>query len=685
MEREMSTVMGRRIGVVVSLLMGLALLAFAGVAAAAPVETVTNNADSGAGSLRDAIAHVDAGGKVVIPASVGQITLTSGSLSVERSMTIEGAGSATTAIGGNSANRVFFIANTNPTVTIKGVQITGGKIAGAPGEEIFGAGIFQRSGSLTVEDSLIVANKLEGGKADGAGVASESSAGLTLRNTVVSDNRSKSERSFGGGVYVRGAPLTVEGGSIKGNTAEGGQLAYGGGIFFEGTTAKVAHTTISGNEVVASGAAVHTGAGGVATNGSTGDSFEAVTISHNKVTTAVGTTAAEAGGGGALLGGAATSLVNTTVADNEVAVTASNIGTAVGGGLGIDATTKADFSTVYGNSVAVSATNRATQGGNLGVYNPNSVVRLENSIVADGSGESPAYTNCYAGSGAVILSEGHNIDDTNQCDFTGPGDQMNTNPSLIGLAANGGPVETVALAPGSAAIDHAADCAATDARGALRLAGMCDVGAYEYAAPVGVTGTAIDVGTTTATLVGTATNPALEAGSVAFAFGNATAFTSQIPAGAVAATTVGARVTSALTGLQPNTTYRFQVVVSNAQGVGVGSAVTFTTAALPPTFNHGGPQPRLTLKHLKGLRFRVTCSGSRPCHGNLTARAGKGKKSTVVAKAKVRLAARQTKTVTLTPTAKGKPLLARPGKLPVVVKATVRGVGVPRPLHLKLG
>jgi hypothetical protein len=688
MEREMSTVMGRRVGVVVSVLVGLSLLLFASVASAAPVETVTNNADSGAGSLRYAIAHVDPGGKVVIPASVGEITLTTGSLAVERSMTIEGAGSATTAISGNSANRVFFISNTNPTVTIKGVQITGGKIS-APGSEAIGAGIWQHGGSLTVEDSLIVANNLEGEDADGAGIASEDSTSLTLRNTVVSDNRGVSSRSFGGGVYVSGAALTVEGGSIKGNLAEGAE-AYGGGIFFTGSKATLAQTTISGDEVVAFGANVHAGAGGIATNGSTGDSLEGVTIAHDKVTVKAPTTAGEAGGGGALLGGAATSLTNTTIADNTVSVTASNAAVALGGGLGVSGTTKFDFSTVSDNGVVASATNRATQGGNLAVYDPNSVARVENTIVADGTGESPAYTNCYVGAGSAIVSKGHNIDDTNQCGFAGPGDQVNTNPNLLALAMNGGPVETVGLAPGSAAIDAgaASGCPATDARGVLRPAGGgCDVGAFELATPSAVTTAAEAVGATAATLTGNATNPDLAPGTVSFQFGTALGYGSPTPTQLIGATTRGARFVAPIADLAPNTTYHYRLVVTDSAGTSLGPDVTFTTAAPPRTLigGHGGPLARLIAKHLNGLRFRLTCQGERPCRGNVVARHGAGKKGTVVAKAKVSLGSGQTKTLTLKPTAKGKRLLAAPGKLAVVVKFTLRGVVAPKPPHLKLG
>jgi hypothetical protein len=73
--------------------------------------------------------------------------------------------------------------------------------------------------------------------------------------------------------------------------------------------------------------------------------------------------------------------------------------------------------------------------------------------------------------------------------LTGAGDLVNAAPVLGGLAANGGPTETVALLPGSPAIDAGdpAGCTnaleeplAVDQRGVTRPQGArCDIGAYE--------------------------------------------------------------------------------------------------------------------------------------------------------------------------------------------------------------
>jgi hypothetical protein len=82
-----------------------------------------------------------------------------------------------------------------------------------------------------------------------------------------------------------------------------------------------------------------------------------------------------------------------------------------------------------------------------------------------------------------ITSEGHNLEDTDTCGLTGPGDLRNTDPKLGPLADNGGLTQTQALLPGSPAIDAGStDCPppATDQRGVSRPQGpACDIGAFE--------------------------------------------------------------------------------------------------------------------------------------------------------------------------------------------------------------
>jgi hypothetical protein len=82
-----------------------------------------------------------------------------------------------------------------------------------------------------------------------------------------------------------------------------------------------------------------------------------------------------------------------------------------------------------------------------------------------------------------LPSVGHNIESQMECGFDNAvGDLQNTNPQLGPLAANGGTTETLALLPGSPAIDAGSDmaCPSVDQRGVSHPQGPhCDIGAFE--------------------------------------------------------------------------------------------------------------------------------------------------------------------------------------------------------------
>ncbi len=681
--------MGRRIALGAVSLLGMLALLVPGAASAAPTVIVQNDNDAGAGSLRQAILDVDPGGRIVIPASVGEISLTSGQLTIQKSMTIEGAGAAQTAISGGGSSRVILVSGT-PIVTLEGMQIINGKVT-APGAEVFGGGIEQTGGSLTVVDCVVSENSIETGstgfpKGGGIGVKSGSTS-LTLRNAVVADNVVHGFHDWGGGVYVDGPSLTIEGGSVKGNTAEGLSM-FGGGIYFDGTQASLSHVAITGNEIRPTGTPMVAGFGaGLEIDGGTGNTLEGVTIARNRAT--INDLSAENVnliGGGAFIAGAA--ILNSTIANNSITENIKHLGTALGGGLAVTGSTTIVDSTLVGNEIHGEGTAFQPEGGDVWVA---AKVQAAGSIFAAGTVPGGGQNCAIQHPNGELTSLGGNIDSFIQCGFHAAGDQSATDPMVSPLAENGGPVETVALQAGSPAIDAAgaAGCPATDARGVLRPAGAaCDAGAFEVATPTGATEAAGGVGDSGATLAGTATNPDLGGGSAFFQYGTSAAYGSQTAAQAIGATTRDAHFSAAVGGLVPGTTYHFRILVTNAVGTAIGPDQTFTTSKptapktdIPPL----GPRPQLSAKHLGGLRLRVSCTGA-PCNGSLIATTRHRKHTVVVAKAKLRLASGTERKVTLKLTRRGKRLVALPGKLRVVVKASLGGEqpGLPRPLRFKL-
>jgi uncharacterized delta-60 repeat protein len=112
----------------------------------------------------------------------------------------------------------------------------------------------------------------------------------------------------------------------------------------------------------------------------------------------------------------------------------------------------------------------------------NSTAFMTNTILAC----VPSQTNVSGG----IFDGGHNICSDASAGFTSPSSRNSTNPLLAPLGDNGGPTPTLALLPGSPAIDTGDDsaCPPTDQRGVSRPQGLsCDIGAFELTPKLALT------------------------------------------------------------------------------------------------------------------------------------------------------------------------------------------------------
>jgi hypothetical protein len=231
-------------------------------------QVVTNNNDSGAGSLRQAIIDVGSGEEITFDADY-TITLAS-QLTIGKSMTITGRGEGQTIVQSNAnpdtaTYRVLEVSAGN-TVTLSNMTIRNGKTAdGASGSDGDDGGGILNAGTLTIEDCTI-SNNYTGDGGDGGmmGGSGGSGAGLystgsmtisesTLTSNTTGDGGNGDEMGgwggSGAGLYSTDS-MTISESTISNNTAGSGSGAPegdGAGIYLYSGTVGITNSTISGN------------------------------------------------------------------------------------------------------------------------------------------------------------------------------------------------------------------------------------------------------------------------------------------------------------------------------------------------------------------------------------------------------------------------------------------------------
>ena len=455
-----------------------------------------------------------------ITLSSGSLVLSNPNTSAHATETVTGPNAGVT-ISGGGKNGVFQV-HGGVTATLSGLTITDGSASAGGG--------LDNNGTLTLTDCTVTGNSAVegGGLANFAGMSltdctiagnsvSEYGGGLdnigtlTLTDCTVSGN---STADSGGGLENFGT-LTLTACSVSGNSADfGGGLGnnsimtltecvvsgnsvseYGGGLDNNGTLT-LTDCTVSGNSTADSGGglenlgtltltACSVSGNSAAYGGGLGNSgtmtLTECVVSGNSVTNY---------GGGLNNGGGSSTLTGCTVSGNSAAMS--------GGGIENRSTLKATNCTV--------SLNIASSGGGIDIISGGATT-LANTIIALNNGADFH--------GSVTTDLGYNLigNTSGGTGFTGPHDVLNVaNPRLGALGNYGGPTETIALTPGSPAIDAGSNALAvdpsgnplkTDQRGALRgPAGLnagadVDIGAYEASSSYLVTSAADsnDVGT----------------------------------------------------------------------------------------------------------------------------------------------------------------------------------------------
>jgi parallel beta-helix repeat protein len=233
---------------------------------------VTNNGDSGIGSLREAIAIAQSGDTITFASTLANqtISLTNGELDISKNLTIDGANAPGLTISGNNASRIFDVNTSGTSFTIRNLTLADAFISNDLGgavhtrEEVvltvencqFNDNVSRGGGAIFVRDrsTLTVTNSsFEGNDAATYGdleISGGAIATLSKCNTTVKDSEFTNNKGVnGGGIYSIFSNLTVENSTFLNNDSRTGARlgspdssisgytrGYGGAIFVDGAS-----------------------------------------------------------------------------------------------------------------------------------------------------------------------------------------------------------------------------------------------------------------------------------------------------------------------------------------------------------------------------------------------------------------------------------------------------------------
>lgn len=499
---------------------------------------VSTTADTGAGSLRQAItdanaaaaaADTAAGRRIIfaVPGNAGTITLGSDFPTLTKSMTIDGGGASITIDGGvNKAYRPFNCATSTVNLTLKDLTLNRCGKTETAAIAMGGAIRWYRAGILTLERVTIqnglaksAAETSTAYAANGGGIhveANVSEVVLNLTDVAIQNCTAQVVKGSSVGGLVYGGGLSVKGGvrvnmvrcRVLNNSlvtdATVTTTGYGGGISFNAPSLPLTllDCTVSGNTGAQYGGGISYYLGSGAADDDARLTLNRCTIDANAAAPSAASGANKAAGGGIYATSATGKFGNvvlyaSTVAGNTVSHGAS---TAYGGGIYTTAsgtmTTSLYNSTVSANTATATTASNGVGGGIYHTSVASNRLALASSIIQgntmSATGSATLGADITKGTNATMWgTPSYNlIGSTNGAH----GMMQGVNGCIIGVASltaladNGGLTRTMALQAGSVAIDAGSVGVPStfefdttiDQRGAGYLRdGAPDIGAFE--------------------------------------------------------------------------------------------------------------------------------------------------------------------------------------------------------------
>ncbi|MHB8678630.1 MAG: choice-of-anchor Q domain-containing protein [Rudaea sp.] len=286
--------------------------------------------------------------------------------------------------------------------------------------------------------------------------------------------------------------LTIQGPGANLLTVSGGGVASGidGGMFYDKTYVGGHYLTLASVTLA---------------NGNTGGKGGALSFSYGQLTlrgVAIQNNHAQTFGGGFYMGGRTLTVIDSTISGNSssnhgggfaanypaVSLVNSTISGNSAGGFGGGFYGRTGSNSLTASNSTISGNTAGSEGGGFRLNK--STVVLTNSILA--SNTAPTGAEFFGGTQGTtptnvtanfsLIEGSYSVSGT----FSGSNNVFGQDPKLGALAYNGGPIQTLALLPGSPAIDAGSNAytpSTYDQRGAgfpRIFNGTIDIGAFEY-------------------------------------------------------------------------------------------------------------------------------------------------------------------------------------------------------------
>ncbi len=344
-----------------------------------------------------------------------------------------------------------------------------------------GGAILIHEGFLTVTNTTF-----KGNTAPNGGAIKCLLSNMTLTNCTFENNQTTGIGNNGGaGVMIDGAKFDGAAREINISLCKfinNTDIKQGGGLFYYtyGNTIGVVDKCYFKGNTSPSGGGMHAGVDNSSNNN--------LTISNSTFDSNI----ASGASGGLNIYSPNPSNFTVTINNSTFAFNQANGGTAGGGGA------VANFgSTLSFNNCTIAKNSTNAFGG--GIAGHGGSITLKNSIIAENTatnnfgayGVNNIQRNCASGGfqsnpPPYFVNGGNNLEWPERTDLVNNGlctpSIAIADPKLDNVVKdNGGPVPTLAILPGSAAINAGASCITTDQRGASRI-GTCDIGAFEFGA-----------------------------------------------------------------------------------------------------------------------------------------------------------------------------------------------------------